>query len=60
MIRSHYIYTGSPLARRMLDDWNRYVEDFIQVTPIEYKSVLAEEQMRKLREKIREVQQDLC
>ena len=60
LIRRHYLYTGSPLARRMLDDWNRYVEDFIQVTPIEYKSVLAEEQMRKLREKIREVQQDLC
>ena len=60
LIRRHYLYTGSPLARRMLDDWNRYAEDFIQVTPIEYKSVLAEEQMRKLREKIREVQQDLC
>lgn len=58
LIRQHYLYTGSQLARQMLDDWNRYVEDFIQVTPIEYKRVLAEEQMRKLQQKIEEVQRD--
>lgn len=58
LVRQHYLYTGSQLARCMLDDWNRYVDDFIQVTPIEYKSVLAEEQMRKLRQKIQEVQRD--
>ena len=58
LIRQHYLYTGSALARQMLDDWNRYVEDFICVTPIEYKRVLAEEQMRKLQQKIAEVQRD--
>lgn len=58
LIRQHYLYTGSELARTMLDDWNRYQEEFIQVTPIEYKKVLAEEQMRKLQEKIAEVQRD--
>ena len=58
LIRQHYLYTGSRLARTMLDDWNRYVDDFIQVTPIEYKRVLAEEQMRKLQQKIAEVQRD--
>ena len=58
LIRQHYLYTGSHLARTMLDDWNRYVDDFIQVTPIEYKRVLAEEQMKKLRQKIAEVQRD--
>ena len=42
----------------MLDDWQRYVEDFIQVTPIEYKRVLQEEQMAKLKEKIDNVQRD--
>ena len=47
LIRQHYLYTGSALARRMLDDWNRYVEDFILVTPIEYKRVLQEEKMRQ-------------
>ena len=58
LVRQHYRYTGSQLARLMLDDWNRYVDDFIQVTPIEYKRVLAEEQMRKLQQRIAEVQRD--
>ena len=58
LIRLHYLYTGSELARTMLDDWNRYAGEFIMVTPIEYKKVLAEEQMRKLQEKIAEVQRD--
>ena len=56
LIRQHYLYTGSALARRMLDDWNRYVDDFIQVTPIEYKRVLQEEKMRQLQEKIANMQ----
>ncbi len=56
LVRQHYLYTGSALARRMLDDWNRYIEDFIQVTPIEYKRVLQEEKMRQLQEKIANMQ----
>ena len=35
LIRQHYLYTGSKLARIMLDDWNRYADEFIQVVPIE-------------------------
>ena len=58
LIRKHYRYTGSPLAGRMLDDWNRYAEEFIQVVPIEYKKVLHEEQMRRWQEKIENLQQD--
>ena len=56
LIRQHYLYTGSALARKMLDDWNRYIEDFIQVVPIEYKRVLQEEKMRQLQEKIANMQ----
>ena len=58
LIRQHYFHTGSPLARTMLDNWGQYVDEFIQVTPIEYKKVLAEEQMRKLQQRIAEVQRD--
>ena len=58
LIRQHYLHTGSALAGRMLDDWQRYVVDFIQVVPIEYKRVLQEEQMAKLREKIADMQRD--
>jgi glutamate synthase (NADPH/NADH) large chain len=42
----------------MLDDWSRVVENFVQVVPIEYKRVLQEEQMKKLHEKISDIQRD--
>ncbi len=58
LIHQHYIHTGSQLALRILDDWQHYIEDFIQVVPIEYKRVLQEEQMNKLRQKIAEMQRD--
>ncbi len=58
LVRQHWTHTGSSLARTMLDDWNTYVEQFIQVVPIEYKRVLQEEQMRKLQQKIADIARD--
>ena len=58
LIRQHWLYTGSRLARLMLDDWNHYVDQFIQVVPIEYKRVLQEEQMKKLQQKIADIARD--
>ena len=58
LIRQHYLHTGSALAGRMLDDWQHYADDFIQVVPIEYKRVMQEEQMAKLHEKIADIQHD--
>ena len=58
LIRQHYLHTGSALAGRMLDDWQHYVEEFVQVVPIEYKRVLQEEQFRKLQNKIADIQRD--
>ena len=58
LIRQHYLHTGSALAGRMLDDWHRYIEDFIQIVPIEYKRVLEEEKMARLHEKIADIQRD--
>ena len=58
LIRQHYLYTGSKLARILLDDWMHYVDQFIQVVPIEYKKVLQEEQMKKLQQKIADMQRD--
>jgi len=42
----------------MLDDWNHYVEEFIQIVPIEYKRVLQEEKMKELQQKIADMQMD--
>ncbi len=58
LVRKHYLHTGSALAGRMLDDWNHYVEEFIQVVPIEYKRVLEEEKMQRLQQKIADMQRD--
>ncbi len=58
LIRQHYLHTGSALAGQMLDDWQHYVGEFIQVVPIEYKRVLQEEQMARLREKIADMQRE--
>ena len=39
----------------MLDDWQHYVQQFIQVIPIEYKKVMQEEKDRKLRDRINNI-----
>ncbi|MFI3332294.1 MAG: glutamate synthase large subunit [Rikenellaceae bacterium] len=58
-IAEHYKQTGSPLAKTMLDSWSdEYVEQFIKVTPIEYKKVLQEEKIQALQQKIDKVQRD--
>ncbi|MFI3280062.1 MAG: glutamate synthase large subunit [Rikenellaceae bacterium] len=58
-ISSHYKQTGSPLAKTMLESWSdKYVDQFIKVTPIEYKKVLQEEKMQALQQKIDKVQHD--
>ncbi|MDE6395067.1 MAG: glutamate synthase subunit alpha, partial [Duncaniella sp.] len=43
LISAHYKHTRSPLAQRMLDDWDTYVRQFLKVIPIEYKKVLEAE-----------------
>lgn len=37
LISAHYRHTRSPLAGRILDDWDRAVRYFIQVMPTEYR-----------------------
>ena len=56
LIRQHYLYTGSSLARTLLDDWTRSVDDFIKVIPIEYKHVLEQERLRALTERVQNLQ----
>lgn len=56
LVRRHYMYTRSELAHKMLDNWSKYAEQFIQVVPIEYTKVLQEEKMKKLQEKVAAVQ----
>lgn len=58
IISNHYKYTRSPLAGRMLDNWQVYVKQFIKVIPFEYKKVLHDEKLQKLQKKIAEMERD--
>ena len=42
MITSHFMYTGSRNAKRILDGWDAMLPKFVKVMPIDYKRVLAE------------------
>jgi glutamate synthase (NADPH/NADH) large chain len=40
MIRNHYEYTGSAVAKFVLDDFDNQLSHFIKVFPSDYKNVL--------------------
>jgi len=40
LIKNHSMYTNSPLAKRMLDDWENQQKHFIKVMPTDYKKAL--------------------
>jgi glutamate synthase domain-containing protein 3 len=40
LVSRHETYTGSPLARRILDGWDTIITKFVKVFPHEYKRVL--------------------
>ncbi|GHT19352.1 glutamate synthase [Bacteroidia bacterium] len=58
LITKHHQATQSPLAKRILDNWEEHLKHFIKVTPIEYKKVLQEEKMEAIRKKIEMVESD--
>ncbi len=40
MIDKHVVYTGSPVGRKVLADWDRYARRFTKVIPKDYKKML--------------------
>ncbi len=42
MITSHFMYTGSRNAKRILDSWDSILPQFEKVMPVDYKRVLEE------------------
>jgi glutamate synthase (NADPH) large chain len=40
LIKNHSLYTNSPLAKRLLDDWENQQKHFIKVMPVDYKKAL--------------------
>ncbi|MET0392428.1 MAG: glutamate synthase large subunit [Chitinophagaceae bacterium] len=46
MIRKHFEYTGSTVARFVLDDFDNQLKNFIKVFPSDYKKVLQAQQQK--------------
>jgi len=44
MLEKHVVYTGSPKAKKILENWETMLPLFVKVMPVEYKKVL--ERMR--------------
>jgi len=42
LVKKHYLYTHSAVAKRLMDDWDLALSQFVKVMPTDYKRVLAE------------------
>jgi len=47
LIEKHLHYTDSSVARNILDNWEKYLQKFVKVMPVDYRRALEELQARK-------------
>jgi glutamate synthase (NADPH/NADH) large chain len=47
LIENHMKYTGSSIAREVLDNWSDVLKQFVKVMPVDYKRVLTEMKNQK-------------
>jgi glutamate synthase domain-containing protein 3 len=45
MIKDHYKHTKSPVAKKIIDNFENEMRRFVKVMPLEYKRVLEERQL---------------
>jgi glutamate synthase (NADPH/NADH) large chain len=49
LITNHLHYTGSPVAKRILDHWEQSLAKFVKVMPVDYRRALTEMQSQHRR-----------
>jgi glutamate synthase (NADPH/NADH) large chain len=59
IITMHYEYTGSRKAKKILDEFDKYLQMFIKVIPYDYKKVVQEQKLEEIRKKIAGVELDV-
>jgi len=59
LISRHKRYTGSKKAEMILNDIEKYILQFIKVTPYDYKMVLQEQKLEELKRKKADVEMDV-
>ncbi len=47
LIAQHHHYTNSTVAKRILDEWDRYLPKFVKVMPVDYRRALKEMEAQK-------------
>jgi len=47
LIENQHLYTGSEVAKNILDNWSEYLPRFVKVMPVEYRRALKEMQALK-------------
>ncbi len=52
IIGKHMLHTNSRLAEKILVNWDEYMPKFVKVIPFEYKKVLEEAKLEKIRQKL--------
>jgi glutamate synthase (NADPH/NADH) large chain len=52
MISKHLLYTQSPLAGKILTNWEEFLPKFVKVIPLEYKKVLNEIKLKEVKRKL--------
>ena len=58
LISRHYAYTNSDLAEEILTKWDEYLPSFIKVIPFEYKKILEEAKLEKIRRQIEKTEDE--
>jgi len=56
MIHEHLLLTQSSVASKILTHWEEYLPHFVKVIPYEYKKVLEEKKLKKIRRKLKATQ----
>ncbi len=52
LIGKHLLYTQSPLANKVLTNWEEFLPKFVKVIPLEYKKVLNEMKLKEVKRKL--------
>jgi len=50
LIQEHYQYTQSTVAKKILENWEESLDQFVKVFPRDYKRVMMERKEKILRE----------
>ena len=49
LLEKHFRYTGSSVAKKILDNWKKETHNFVKVMPTDFKRVLQEMDEQKLK-----------